>query len=74
MTKAEFVASAKPIQVIINGTALTAEPRVNSTGSVGFYLNGKATIVLPDGTPIRLQVNGNLTAIGSKEWPETQAA
>ncbi len=45
------------------GTAI-AELRHFSTGSVGYFANGKT--VNPDNTDARYQVGGNLTLIGSK--------
>ena len=39
-----------------------------STGSFGWYVNGKASIVV-DGKPIQCQVGMNITVVGSKELP-----
>jgi hypothetical protein len=69
MHKSAFKSSAQPVAVTIAGQTVTAEPKAFSTGSVGFFLNGKITVNV-NGQLVRLQVSGNLTAIGSKEWPE----
>jgi hypothetical protein len=37
-----------------------------STGSLGWYLNGK-TMVEVDGLPVAVQIGLNLTVVGSKE-------
>ncbi len=70
MKKSDFVKTAKPLVVTVNGVPIEAKPRKNSTGSVGYNINGKVPITLPDGTVGKLQVSGNLTVVGSKEWPE----
>lgn len=44
VTRAEFVNDAKPVEVVINGIPMTAEVKEFSTGSLGWYLNGKANI------------------------------
>ncbi len=69
MHKSAFKSAAQPVPITIAGQTLTAEPKAFSTGSVGFFLNGKITVTI-NGEPVRLQVSGSLTAIGSKEWPE----
>ena len=70
MTKQDFTATAPPVDVTIAGQTLQAVPRQFSTGSVGFHLNGKVTVQLPGGDTARLQVNGNLVVVGSREWPQ----
>jgi hypothetical protein len=71
MTKKDFTSTARPVDVTIAGQTLQAVPRAFSTGSVGFHLNGKVTVQLPNGETARLQVNGNLVVVGSREWPQT---
>jgi hypothetical protein len=66
VTREEFKAKAKSVSVSVEGVPLTAEPKEFSTGSFGWYLSGKATIVV-DGKPVQVQVGANLTIIGSKE-------
>ena len=54
--------------VTIAGVPLVAEVKEFSTGSLGWYLNGKTTIEI-DGTPVPVQIGLNLTIVGSKELP-----
>jgi hypothetical protein len=69
ISRADFMAKARPVKVVINDLpALTAAVRQFSTGSLGWYLNGKATIDV-DGTPVQVQIGMNLTVVGSKELP-----
>ncbi len=70
MTKPLFLTTAKPLAVLIDGQPLTASPKKFSTGSVGFFLNGKIDVKLADGTTVKLQVSSSMAAIGSKEWAE----
>jgi hypothetical protein len=70
MTKSAFITTAKPLAVVIDGNTITAGPKKFSTGSVGFFLNGKIEVSLADGTIVKLQVSASLTAIGSKDWTE----
>ena len=48
-----------------------AEVKEFSTGSLGWYLNGKATLEI-DGKPVQVQIGLNLTLVGSKELPKDQ--
>jgi len=48
---------------------LQAEVKEFSTGSLGWYLNGKTTIDV-GGTPVSVQIGMNLTIVGSKELPQ----
>jgi len=72
MKKSDFV-NEKALPVVINGTPLLAKPRKFSTGSVGYNVNGKVNVLLSDGTIAKLQVSGNLTVVGSKDWPQGEA-
>lgn len=83
MSKNEFVANAPVLTLTIQNQPITGTARKFSTGSVGWNLTGKAIVLKPDGTPllgpdgkpVRVQVTGNATVIGSKEWTdEAQAA
>jgi hypothetical protein len=67
MTKAEFASKAKSLPITIDGQAQPAEVKQFSTGSVGWNVNGKVTVMV-DGQPVRCQCSLNLTAIGSKVW------
>jgi hypothetical protein len=66
LTKTEFKEKAQPIPVDIGGVKMFAEPKEFSTGSFGWYLSGKATLLV-DGKPVQVQVGANLAVIGSKE-------
>jgi uncharacterized Zn-binding protein involved in type VI secretion len=66
VTREEFKSKAKSVSVQVEGVPLLAEPKEFSTGSFGWYLSGKATIMV-DGKPVAVQVGANLTIIGSKE-------
>jgi hypothetical protein len=63
------LANAKPISVTINNVPLLADVKEFSTGSLGWYLNGKVSIDV-GGTPVSVQVGMNLTVVGSKELPK----
>ena len=69
ITRAEFRAGAKPLQVTINGTPMLAEVKEFSTGSLGWYVNGK-TMVDVDGKAVNVQIGLNMTIVGSKELPK----
>jgi hypothetical protein len=74
MTKKQFVSTARPVSVTVAGQTLEATPKEFATGSVGFHVNGKVTLQLPSGETVRLQVNGNLVVVGSRQWGEETAA
>jgi hypothetical protein len=69
VTREQFLAKAKPVVVMINGVPHSAAVREFSTGSLGWYLNGKTTIEV-DGVPVSVQIGMNLTVVGSKELPK----
>ena len=69
VTRQQFVDGAKPVEVVINGNKMTAHPKEFSTGSLGWYLNGKTTIDI-GGTLVSVQIGLNLTIVGSKELPK----
>lgn len=73
ITYAEFKEKAKPVIVKINDVPLQAEVKEFSTGSLGWYLNGK-TMIDVGGTPVSVQIGMNLTIVGSKELPKPGAA
>lgn len=68
VTRAEFKEKAQPVNVTINGNAMTAPPREFSTGSLGWNLNSKTTMDI-GGTPVTVQIGMNITLVGSKELP-----
>lgn len=69
VTREEFRTGAKPIEVSISGVPLIAEVKEFSTGSLGWYLNGKTTCKIGEKT-VTVQVGLNMTIIGSKELPQ----
>jgi hypothetical protein len=73
ITRGQFRTKAKPVTVSIGNTPQVAEVKEFSTGSLGWYLNGKTTIEI-DGTPVAVQIGLNLTVVGSKELPEEAPA
>jgi hypothetical protein len=68
VTREQFVEHAKQVTVVINGQTLIAEPKEFSTGSLGWYLNGKLPVEV-DGKMVQVQIGMNLTVVGSKELP-----
>jgi hypothetical protein len=61
-----FLEKAEPVKISINGQEMLAEVKQFSTGSFGWYMNGK-TMVTVDGKPISVQIGMNLTVVGSKD-------
>jgi hypothetical protein len=72
ISRADFRAKAKAVTVNIGDQRLVAEVKEFSTGSLGWYLNGKTTIDI-DGTPVSVQIGLNLTIVGSKELPRDES-
>jgi hypothetical protein len=66
VTRTQFTEKAEALKVVINGTELLADVKEFSTGSFGWYLNGKIVVTV-DGKPLSVQVGMNLTVVGSKE-------
>jgi hypothetical protein len=66
LSKTQFIDKAEPVKVVVNGQELIADKREFSTGSFGWYYNGKINITV-DGKPLSIQVGLNLTVVGSKE-------
>ena len=73
ISRADFRAKAKPVNVTINNIPMMADVKEFSTGSLGWYLNGKTTIEI-DGQLVPVQIGMNLTIVGSKELPQDGAA
>lgn len=69
ITHTEFRLKAKPVIIKIGDQELVADVKEFSTGSLGWYLNGKTAIKVGD-TPVTVQIGMNLTIIGSKELPK----
>ena len=70
ISRSEFRAKARPVTVTINQVPLQADVKEFSTGSLGWYLNGKTTIDV-GGTLVSVQIGMNLTVVGSKDLPKT---
>lgn len=68
VSQAQFLEKAEPLKVTINGQEMLAEVKGFSTGSFGWYLNGKTTVMV-DGKAVSVQIGMNLTIVGSKEAP-----
>lgn len=69
ITRSDFRDKAKPVLVKIGDVPLQAEVKEFSTGSLGWYLNGKTTIDV-GGTMVTVQIGLNMTIVGSKELPK----
>jgi hypothetical protein len=68
ITREQFRAKAKTITITIGDIPTMVPTKEFSTGSLGWYLNGKTMIEI-DGVPVQVQLGLNLTIIGSKELP-----
>jgi hypothetical protein len=68
-----FLEHAKPVTVKVGEVPLVAAVKEFSTGSLGWYLNGKTTIEV-NGIPVAVQIGMNITVVGSKELPKDAAA
>ena len=73
ISRADFRSNAKAVTVVVNNVPLVAEVKEFSTGSLGWYLNGKTSIEI-GGKPVSVQIVMNLTIVGSKELPRDGAA
>ena len=73
ITRAEFRAHAKAVDVKIQGVDLKAPVKEFSTGSLGWYLNGKTNIEI-DGKIVAVQIGLNLTIVGSKDLERDEPA
>jgi hypothetical protein len=66
ISQTQFLEKAEAIKVVINGQEIVADKRAFSTGSFGWYYNGKINVSV-DGKPLSIQVGLNLTVVGSKD-------
>jgi len=66
VTATQFMEKAEPLKISINGQDMLAEVKSFSTGSFGWYLNGK-TVISIDGKAVSVQIGMNMTVVGSKE-------
>ena len=65
----DFRDHAKAVPIKIGDIPFLAEVKEFSTGSLGWYVNGKTTIEV-GGTPVSVQIGLNMTIVGSKELPK----
>lgn len=70
VTAEQFMKAAPPLTANFNGQSLVGAPKINSTGSFGYYLQGKITLDI-GGTAVTFQVGANVTAVNSKPSAET---
>jgi hypothetical protein len=73
ITRQEFRGNAKAIKVMIGETPILADVKEFSTGSLGWYANGKVTVEI-NGKPVSVQIGLNMTIVGSKELPQDTPA
>ena len=73
ITRKEFDDNAKAIKVMIGDTTIMADKKNFSTGSLGWYANGKVTVEI-NGKPVSIQIGLNMTIVGSKELPQDAPA
>jgi hypothetical protein len=66
VSKTQFLDKAEAVKIVIGNSELVADKREFSTGSFGWYYNGKISITV-DGKPLSVQCGINLTVVGSKE-------
>ena len=66
ISKTQFLEKAEAVKITIGTAEIIADRREFSTGSFGWYHNGKTTIMV-DGKPLSVQIGLNLTVVGSKE-------
>jgi hypothetical protein len=71
VTRKQFQEHAKALSVTINNVPMLAEVKEFSTGSFGWYLNGKTTIDV-GGTAVPVQIGMNVTVVGSKDVPKDE--
>ena len=65
ISKTDFLASAKPLEITINGVPMSAEIKEFSTGSFGFYINGKMNVKIGEKS-VPVQIGANFTVVNSK--------
>lgn len=73
ITRAEFREHAKPVTVQIGAASMQAPVKEFSTGSLGWYVNGKTQIEI-NGKSVTVQIGLNLTIVGSKELEKDSAS
>lgn len=71
--RSTFRQHAKALDVVIDGVPYKAIAKEFSTGSLGWNINGKASITV-NGVACEVQIGMNCTIIGSKTEAESPAA
>jgi hypothetical protein len=71
VTRSEFKQHAKPLMLSLDGKEIQADVKEFSTGSCGWNINAKVTVML-NGTPVSVQIGANFTIVGSKELPSVE--
>jgi hypothetical protein len=68
LTAQAFLDHAAPLTISVNGEAITGEasPRVFSSGSFGYFINGKIVLNIA-GRAVKCQVSGNVVVVGSRD-------
>lgn len=66
LTAATFAKNAKPLTVTIGDRQVIVPVKEFQTGSFGWYLNEKVTIMVGD-VAVSVQIGANLIVVGSKE-------
>lgn len=69
ITREQFRELAKGVTVKIGDSSVIAGPKEFSTGSLGWFVNGKVVLKVGD-EDVTVQVGLNLTIVNSKELPE----
>lgn len=66
VTREEFLAGAKSLEVEIGGAKRFADVKEFSTGSFGYFLNDRLPVMV-SGKQLKVMVNLVVTVIGSKD-------
>lgn len=70
ISRKEFNEHAQPLDIIVGDETLEGDPKAFSSGSIGWYVNGKLKEVVVNGKKVTVQVGANFTIVGSKELPQ----
>ncbi len=69
LSRHQFNSDAKGVVVTIGGQSMVAEPKVFSSGSFGWFVQGSVTVMVGD-TPVKAQVGLNVVVANSKDLPK----
>lgn len=64
--RTHFLKEGGTKKFVIDGQEILAEAREFSSGSFGYFTNGKVTIEV-DGIPVKCQLSISLVVVGSKD-------